>query len=99
MVDGKPEYADKWLRGHQVALLANHTGMFIGEDVKTRSPMKKGTVLGHIYDLYGDALETLRAPEDGQVFGLRSRVMTQAGDWCCFYAVIDAVRDDLLVRR
>ncbi len=99
MIEGQPQYADKWLRGHQVALLANSTGLFIGEDVQLRTAMKGGTVLGHIYNLYGDEIETLSAPADGQIFGLRFRVMTQTGDWCCFYAVIDAVRDDFLTRK
>lgn len=96
MIEGQAEYADEWLRGHQVALLANHYGIWIGEDVALRTPLKEGTVLGRIYNLYGDEIEVVKAPEDGQIFGLRSNPMVKTGDWCCFYAVIDTVRDDFI---
>ena len=99
MIPGEAQYAEKWLRGHQVALLANVTGLWIGEDVALRKPMKKGTVVGRIYNLYGDEIEVAKAPEDGQVFGLRSNPMVKIGDWCCFYGVIDEVRDNLIPRK
>jgi predicted deacylase len=58
--------------------------------------MAKGAVLGHISNLYGDVIQTVTAPQDGQVFGLRFRAMTRTGDWLCFFAVIDEVRDNLI---
>ncbi len=96
MIEGEPELAEKWYWGHQIALLANATGLFVGADVPLRKMMKKGTVIGHIYDLYGDELEELRAPADGQIFGLRSRPSVMEGEWCCFFGAVDEVRDDLL---
>ena len=93
IIPGEAKYPEKVLRGHQEALLANATGLFVGEDIKLREPMKKGTVVGRIYNLLGDELEVLRAPEDGQVFGLRSKPMVIEGEWCCFYGVIDEVRE------
>jgi uncharacterized protein len=96
MIPGQAEYAEKWLRGHQIALLAGESGLWIGEDVPLREPMKKGTVLGHIYNLYGDEIDVAKAPEDGMIFGLRFRPMVLRGDWVCFYAVIDQVRDDFI---
>lgn len=96
MIDGDAQYADEWLRGHQIAVLAGAPGIWVGEDVELRQPMKKGTVLGRIYSLYGDEIEVAEAPEDGQIFGLRSNPMVKTGDWCCFYAVIDGVRDDFI---
>jgi predicted deacylase len=98
MIPGQAQYPETWQRGHQIALLANESGLWVGEDVELRVPMKKGTVLGHIHNLYGDEIEVVRAPEDGQVFGLRFRPMVLTGDWLCFYAVIDKVRDDLIPR-
>ncbi|NLE77330.1 MAG: hypothetical protein GX605_11340, partial [Chloroflexi bacterium] len=71
----------------------------IGEDVPLRTPMKKGTPIGRIYNLYGDELAVGTAPEDGQIFGMRAKVMTMTGEWCCFYAVIDAVRDDFIPKK
>jgi predicted deacylase len=96
MIPGEAQYAASWQRGHQIALLANETGLWVGEDVELRKPLKKGTPLGRIYNLYGDELEVVRAPEDGVIFGLRFRPMVLRGDWLCFYAVIDEIRDDLI---
>ena len=99
MIEGQAVYAKQWSRGHQVALLANASGLFVGADVPLRTPLKKGTVFGHIYNLYGDVLETLTAPADGQIFGLRYRPSVIEGEWCSFYAVIDEEREDLLVSK
>lgn len=96
MIKGQAQYASQWQRGHQIALLANESGLWIAEDVPLRQPMTEGTVLGRIHNLFGDELETITAPEDGMIFGLRFRPMVRAGDWMCFYAVIDEVRDNLI---
>ena len=96
MIPGRACYAQKWYRGHQIALLANASGLWVGEDVRLRKPMQKGTLLGRIYDLYGDEVEAVEAPEDGQIFGLRFRPMVRPGEWICFYAAIDEVRDNLI---
>lgn len=98
MIAGQAEYAETWNRGHQIALLANESGLWVGEDIELRKPMKTGTVLGRIYNLYGDEIQVATAPEDGQVFGLRFRAMTQTGDWICFFGVVDEVRDNLIPR-
>jgi predicted deacylase len=99
MIPGEAKYAEKWNRGHQIALLANESGLWVGEDIKFRKPMKKGTVLGRIYNLYGDEIQVATAPEDGMVFGLRFRPMVLTGDWICFFAVVDKVRDDLIPKK
>jgi len=99
MISGKARYAEKWYRAHQIALLANASGLWIGEDIELRKSMKKGTVLGRIYTLYGDEIDVAKAPEDGMIFGLRFRPMVRTGDWICFYAVIDEVRDNLIPRK
>lgn len=97
MIDGEAQVAKEWYRGHQIALLANASGLFIGEDVPLREHMKKGTVIGHIYNLYGDVLEELKAPADGMIFGLRYKPSVIEGEWCCFFGAIDEVRKDLMV--
>ena len=38
----------------------------------------------------------VRAPENGVVFGLRSRPAVLEGEWCCFFGIIDEVRNDLI---
>jgi len=97
MVAGDPGYAPEWRMGHQQALLAPASGMWVGHpDVEFERPLTAGTPLGSIYDLYGGIRAEVVAPEDGVVFGLRSRPAVLAGEWCCFYGIIDEVRSDLI---
>ena len=97
MLAGDAGLAAQWRMGHQEALLAPASGMWVGgADVVFEEPMGRGTVLGRIYDLYGDVQAEVLAPEDGVVFGLRSRPAVIEGEWCCFYGIIDEVRDDLI---
>ncbi len=96
--DTEPTYAAEWRMGYQQALLAPASGMWVGEpDVAFETSMPKGTPLGKIYDLYGDVQAEVVAPADGVVFGLRSRPAVIEGEWCCFFGIIDEVRDDLLM--
>lgn len=97
MIPGEAKYLKSWKRGSQVTLLANYTGLWVAEpDVEFGKEMPKGTVLGHILNLYGDVLDTVVAPEDGLVFGLRARPSVRIGDWVVFYGMVDEVRHDLL---
>ncbi len=97
MIDGEPEIAKVAYRAHQEACLAGGTGIFVGEDVPLREYMEKGTVLGHIYNLWGEEIDTIKAPANGQIFGLRSKPAVMEGEWCCFFGAIDEVRDDIRV--
>ena len=56
----------------------------------------QGTLLGSIYNLYGDVVAELKAPKDGLVFGLRSRPSVLEGQWCCFFGVVEKTVDNLL---
>lgn len=97
MLDGQAAYAPEWRMGHQQALLAPASGMWVGHpDVTFETAMAEGTPLGTIYDLYGDVAGEVAAPTEGVVFGLRSRPAVLEGEWCCFYGIIDEVRDDLI---
>lgn len=97
MIEGQARHATEWRMGHQRALLAPASGMWVGEaDVPFETPVAAGTPLGRVYDLYGGERAVVLAPEDGVVFGLRSRPAVIEGEWCCFFGVIDEVRDDLL---
>ena len=83
--------------GHQKALLAPASGMWVGSpEIPFESPLPAQTLLGRVYDLYGEVQGEVRAPEDGVVFGLRSRPAVLEGEWCCFFGIIDEVRNDLL---
>ena len=97
MVSGDAEYAPEWRMGHQQALLAPASGMWVGnQEVFFEKPIARGTPLGKIYNLYGEVCAEVVAPEDGVVFGLRSRPSVLEGEWCCFYGIIDEVRSDLI---
>jgi predicted deacylase len=97
MVDGEAAYAGSWRMGHQEALLAPASGMWVGSpDMVFEQPMQAGTPIGRIFDLYGDVRAEVVAPEEGVVFGLRSRPAVLEGEWCCFFGIIDEVRSDLV---
>lgn len=89
MLTGEASYAEPRYTGVQHALLAPVSGLFLAEEsAEFKTPMKKGDVIARIYDVYGDLLETLVAPSDGRIFGLRALPNVTVGDWCCFYAEI-----------
>ena len=72
-------------------------GSWVGDrEMVFEKIMPTGTPLGRIYDLYGKITAEVLAPEEGLVFGLRSRPSVLEGEWCCFYGIIDEVRTDLI---
>lgn len=97
MLPGEAAYESEWQTGHQIALLAPVGGLFVGQrGLEFEAPVRAGTVLGRIYDCFGDVAAEVCAPEDGVVFGLRSRPQVRPGDWCSFFGVIDATVSGLL---
>jgi predicted deacylase len=100
MIPGQAEYAASWRQGYQIALLAPTSGMFVGAvDLPFETELPAGTLLGQIYNLYGDVVAELRAPQAGVVFGLRSRASVLEGQWCCFFGVVEQTVTDLLPGR
>ena len=97
MLDGEARYAGRLRMGHQRALLAPASGMWVGgADVPFETAIPAGTPLGRVYDLYGEVRAEVVAPADGVVFGLRSRPSVLAGEWCCFFGIVDEVRENAL---
>ncbi len=89
MLSGTPSYAEPRFTGVQHALLAPCSGLFLAdENAEFKKMIKKGDLIARIYDVYGDLLETLTAPADGRIFGLRALPNVTVGDWCCFFAEI-----------
>lgn len=94
MLAGKPKYAKPRYTGIQHALLAPSSGLFVAEpEVEFKKPLKKGDKIATIYNLYGDVLDTLHAPTDGRIFGLRALPNVLMGDWCCFFAEVQGTLD------
>ena len=97
MIEGEAQYAAAWRMGYQIALLAPATGMFVGNpELPFEEEIKAGTLIGQIYNLYGDVAAEVRAPRDGVVFGLRARPSVLEGHWCCFFGVIEETVDNLI---
>jgi hypothetical protein len=100
MIPGQAQYAASWRQGYQIALLAPSSGMFVGApDLPFETEIPAGTLLGQIYNLYGDIVAELRAPQAGVVFGLRSRASVLEGQWCCFFGVVERTVTDLIPGR
>ena len=100
IIKGRAKYAPKWRQGYQIALLAPATGMFVGNPkLPFEKEIKKGTLLGQIYDLYGDVIAEVKAPQKGVVFGLRSRASILEGQWCCFFGVVEQTVNDLIPNK
>jgi predicted deacylase len=100
MIAGAAAYAPTWRMGFQIALLAPATGMFVGNpQLPFETTIPAGTLIGQIYDLYGDVIAELKAPRDGVIFGLRSRPSVLEGQWCCFFGVIEQTVDNLIPQR
>ncbi|MCC7451774.1 MAG: succinylglutamate desuccinylase/aspartoacylase family protein [Anaerolineae bacterium] len=100
MIEGQAQYAPSWRMGYQIPLLSATTGMFVGNpDLPFETLIEQGTLIGQIYNLYGDVTSEVRAPRAGVVFGLRSRPSVLAGQWCCFFGVIEKTVDDLIPKR
>jgi len=99
MIPGQARYASKWSIGHQETVLAPATGMWVAKpDLNFLQPMGEGETLGWIYDLYGNVVSEIRTPCEGMIAGIRSRPQVIEGEWICFYAVVDELRDDLIPR-
>lgn len=97
MIDGEATYEPEWRMGYQIALLAPSTGMFVGNpEIPFETEIGEGTLIGQVYNLYGDVVGEVRAPKDGVIFGLRARPSVLEGQWCCFFGVVEETRSDLL---
>ena len=100
MIEGTATYCDQWNVGHQETVLAPGTGVWVGaRGLEFLSPMKKGEALGTLYSLHGEVMADIVTPCDGMIAGVRSRPQVMEGEWICFFAVVDEVRDDFIPNR
>lgn len=94
MLDGTATYPSDATIGQQEALLAPASGIFLPEEgVDFLTPMKKGTKIARIINIFGDEVGALHAPADGMFFGLRALPNVNIGDWCCFFNKVEGPRD------
>ncbi len=89
MFEGEARRCERWHLGVQRTVLAGVGGFFVPEpDVLYRTPIRAGTRLATIRDLYGRVLEEVVAPCDGQIFGMRTQPCVYQGDWACFFGEV-----------
>lgn len=94
MLEASAAYAERWHVGVQRTVLCGVGGFFVPVDgIAYRTPMAKGTKLAEIRDLYGNVLEDVVAPADGQVFGMRTMPSCLPGDWACFFGEVQETLD------
>jgi len=97
MIDGEAEFEDAWRMGFQIPLLAPATGMYVGNpELPFETEIAEGTIIGQVYDLYGDVIGEVKAPQAGVIFGMRSRPSVIEGQWCCFFGVVEETVNDLI---
>lgn len=90
MLTGPVRRNNRWKLGREW-IAHNETGGFWLPDPAFgfRKPIKAGTVLARIYDLYGDVLEEVKAPCDGETIGMRtSPYVNLPGEHCAYVAEI-----------
>jgi uncharacterized protein len=94
MLPGEAKYDPNRTKGVQEALLAPASGIYLPEpDIQFLTPMKAGTRIARIVDLFGRDLAEIKAPADGMIFGLRALPNVTTGDWCCFFNKVQGRRD------
>ena len=60
---------------------------FLETKVELGQPVKKGILLGKIFDTFGQVQDTLYAQHDGVIVGVRSFPSIQEGEWSIFVGV------------
>lgn len=94
MLPDPASYSPSWQVGVQRTVLCAVGGFFVPvEGVSYRTYMEKGTKIAEIRDLYGQVLEDVLAPADGQIFGMRTMAACLPGDWACFFAEVQDTLD------
>lgn len=90
MLPGTPARAGRWKLGRQRLVQAGVGGFWVPDPAFAfRKPVRQGTVLARIVDWYGETLQEVTAPCDGETFGMRTNhAVALPGDWCVFFGEI-----------
>ena len=81
MIKGKPENLPSRYRLFDSFWVHSHTGGIFRPNIRLRQEVKKGEIMGNIYNLLDQELEVIKAPFDGIVIGYRSVPCIHPGDW------------------
>jgi len=80
MIDGRPEAPGEVVMFQGSFLHCNVGGLYT-QKVGLHERVKQGQELGNIVDLFGEVIETVRAPFDGLVSSKRTFPVVHPGDW------------------
>jgi len=80
MMEGKPQLPSKWVM-FQGGFINTRRGGFWTQAVGLKERVKEGQTLGTVIDLFGEVVETIKAPFDGIVCSKRTFPVVQPGDW------------------
>jgi hypothetical protein len=78
MLDGEPKSTEEQIVTPQTLITVNHSGLFYTH-AKVGDILEKDAVIGKVRDLYGEELETVRAPAKGVVLCLIHNPVVEAG--------------------
>jgi hypothetical protein len=90
MLPGIARRQGPWKLGRQRLVQADVGGFWVPDaGFAFRKPVREGTVLARIVDWYGQTLQDVVAPSDGETFGMRTNhAVALPGDWCVFFGEI-----------
>jgi predicted deacylase len=90
MLAGAAKRDGRWKIGREWIVQANTGGFWLPEPAfRFRKPVTQGTKLARIVDAYGETLEELEAPRDGETIGMRtSPYVGLPGDHAVYFAEI-----------
>jgi len=80
LLEGQPKFRDKYVLGDGDFISCTSGGFYLPQS-KVHDTVKKGTVIGAIYDIFGKQIETVTAPIDGVVLSIRTYPKVSPGDW------------------
>jgi len=80
MIEGKPDLPSKYVLFQGQFIHCSHGGFF-RQLVELREKVKAGQALATVTDLFGEVIETLKAPYDGVVASKRTFPPVQPGEW------------------
>ncbi len=90
MLGGAAERHGRWKLGREW-LVQNDAGGFWLPDpgFGFRKAVAAGTVLARIHDVYGDVVDEIKAPRDGETIGMRTNpYVGLPGEYCVYFAEI-----------
>jgi len=87
MIDGEPDLPAETIMAQGLFIHAE-SGGFYTQAVEVHERVKAGQTLGTISDLFGQVIETIKAPYDGIVYSKRTFPVVHSGDWTLVVAKV-----------